>query len=52
MENINILDLVDYFNQEIPSKKYVDQSSADHDYEEKQLHKSYLNFLKFNFLEG
>ena len=52
MEQINIIDVVDYLDQETPSKRYVDQTNQDHDYEEKQLLKSYLNFLKFNFLEG
>ena len=52
MEQINIIDVVDYLDREIPHKKYADQTSQDHDYEEKQLLKSYLNFLKFNFLEG
>ena len=52
MEQINIIDVVDYLDHEIVNKNYVDQSNQDHDYEEKQLLKSYLNFLKFNFLEG
>ena len=52
MENINIIDVVDYLDQEIPSKRYIDQTNQDYDYEEKQLLKSYKKFLKFNFLEG
>ena len=52
MEQINIIDVVEYLDHEMPNKKYFDQSNQDHDYEEKQLLKSYLDFLKFNFLEG
>lgn len=52
MEQINIIDVVDYLDREIPHKKYADQSSQDHDYEEKQLLKSYLNFQKLNILGG
>ena len=52
MEQINTLDVVDYLDRVIPHKKYADQSSQDHDYEEKQLLKSYLNFQKLNILEG
>ena len=52
MENINIIDVVDYLDQETPFKRYVDQTNQDYDYEEKNLLKSYKNFLKFNFLEG
>ena len=52
MEQINIIDVVDYLDREIPHKKYVDQLSQDHDYEEKQLLKSYHNFQKLNILEG
>ena len=52
MEQINIIDVVDYLDLKIPHKKYADQTSQDHDYEEKQLLKSYLNFQKLNILEG
>ena len=52
MEQINIIDVVDYLDREIAHKKYIDQTSQDHDYEEKQLLKSYLNFQKLNILEG
>jgi len=52
MEQINIIDVVDYLDRQITQKKYIDQSTKDHDYEEKQLLKSYLNFQKLNILEG
>ena len=52
MEQINIIDIVDYIDQIMSNTKNIDQSNKDHDYEEKELHKSYLNFQKFNLLKG
>ena len=49
MEQINIIDVVDYLDRVIPHKKYADQSSQDHDYEEKQLH--YVN-TSIGFMKG